>query len=689
MATPAPTREKLRKLWPRRKRQPHEISRAAAELLDLTEAFCAAETFPSQTRRATRLFSAIWNRTTDRGFNAALVAWIRLLEQHPELCLRFQQSWLRMLAQLDSVSLFADSGLPDQHALLSETVHRIFQRLLPAPREDTDTARLFTTIFSSSLAVDHFHQIDGFVFARLAQIFWPARGLDAQPRIHNDLHQALCLLAARVSGRGATPAIRRRGTASQVEQSPFYRIVFATEDFVRAESSDFQRTHLQVWEKAIKDCRQEIVQVHSHMEKEGVSTALMFDVTTIEGALDRMELIVAALVEPAGEPSVAGRMLLNTLVAGVLNDTRITGLVRQNLNLLARKTVERTGHGGEHYIAHTRREYWLMWLAALGGGLLTVFTAAIKLRVLEFHLPLFVEGFIIGTNYAVSFLLLQIFGLALATKQPSMTAATLAGIVRENRGASRRSKVADFSASISRTQLAAALGNIVAVCVGAILFEHLWRHFFFRHYLASEDAHHVYQTLHPFTSATAIDAAFTGVLLWFAGLIGGWCENFAVYNRIPAAIAQHPLGLKIGAHRMQRFANWFDHNIAAWSTSIVLGYLMGMTPEVATFFGVPLDVRHVTLNTGMLALAATRDGIAALGHHWFRFAVAGIAITFVLNLGVSFSIAFLVALRAYNVRHSERLSILTYVLKQLVRSPWRFLFPVDPDPPALPAEQHQ
>ena len=72
--------------------------------------------------------------------------------------------------------------------------------------------------------------------------------------------------------------------------------------------------------------------------------------------------------------------------------------------------------------------------------------------------------------------------------------------------------------------------------------------------------------------------------------------------------------------------------------------------------------------------------------------LGGIAITFVLNLGVSFSIASLVALRAYNVGHSERLSILkpTFSGKQLVRSPWRFLFPVDPDPPASSRrEQHQ
>jgi site-specific recombinase len=203
---------------------------------------------------------------------------------------------------------------------------------------------------------------------------------------------------------------------------------------------------------------------------------------------------------------------------------------------------------------------------------------------------------------------------------------------------------------------------------------------FSAHYLPEQTARHVYETLHPFSSANAFDAALTGVILWLAAMIGGWCENFAVYHRLPAAIAAHPLGQRFGIRRMQRIATGFENNIASWSTSIVLGFLMGFTPEVARFFGLPLDVRHVTLSTGMLALAAARYGTAAFGHHWFYEAVAGIGITFVLNLGVSFSIASVVALRAYNVQRSERLSILKYVLGQVVRSPLRFLYPVDAAP---------
>jgi site-specific recombinase len=317
-----------------------------------------------------------------------------------------------------------------------------------------------------------------------------------------------------------------------------------------------------------------------------------------------------------------------------------------------------------------------MWRAAAGGGLLTVFTAAIKMRLIESHFPLAVEGFLIGTDYAVSFVLLQVFGFALATKQPSMTAATLAGIIRESRGVTRLSKISEFAADISRTQLAAAFSNVIAVCLGAVAFERLWAHMFKQTYLAEASAHHVMTTLHPFTSGTAIFAAFTGVLLWLAAVIGGWFENFAVYHRVPEAVAQHPLGQRFGARAMKQAADWLERNVASWSTSIVLGYLLGFSPVVARFFGIPLDVRHVTLSTGTLALAAARFGTASFGHGWLWYAVAGIGITFVLNLGVSFSIASLVALRAYEVPWEEQLQILKFLMREVVDSPLSFVFPV-------------
>ena len=137
--------------------------------------------------------------------------------------------------------------------------------------------------------------------------------------------------------------------------------------------------------------------------------------------------------------------------------------------------------------------------------------------------------------------------------------------------------------------------------------------------------------------------------------------------------------MRVGQHRMARLAAWIELNLAGWSTSIALGYLLGFVPVIARFFGIPFDVRHVTLSTGTLALAAARFGTSSFGKDWFYYAIAGIGVTFVLNLGVSFSIASFVALRAYDVRGREQLLLLRYLLRQIVRSPLKFLFPVERD----------
>ena len=175
-------------------------------------------------------------------------------------------------------------------------------------------------------------------------------------------------------------------------------------------------------------------------------------------------------------------------------------------------------------------------------------------------------------------------------------------------------------------------------------------------------------------------AIVTGVLLWLGALAGGWCENFAGFYRLPEAIAESPLGQRLGGSRMKAIASALERNVGPWSSSIALGYLPGFTPVVGHFFGLPLDVRHVTLSTGTLALAASHFGMPTLSDLWLHHAVFGISLIFVLNLSVSFLIAAMVALRAYNVRFREQVEILVYLCKAGLRSPLRFVWPVEDRP---------
>jgi site-specific recombinase len=523
--------------WIRLRRQQRLRSARAIDLLrKLTEAFCEAATLAARSRRAGRLFAFLMSPTVDPQAARRLVNWLELLEREPPLRQRFHEAWLLLLREVDAVPLFADAGLPAHPGLFAEVGRRIFLMLLPTARPDSDAGWLFISIFSTRHAVERFSFLSAATFERLATLLWPLPPVHVTLPVHADLRQALRLLATRIAGRGAITAIRDRGTRD-IHESPFYKLVFATEHFVTGDMPDAAH-----WRESIVRCREELERVHLHMEEAGVSSALVYDLLSIEAALDRMELLAAVVI--AKDPAAA-RTLLAALVRGRLDDTRLVRLFRQNLTLLARKTVERTGHSGEHYVARDRSGYWQMWRAAAGGGLLTVITAAVKTQLVGAHLPLFVEGFLIGTDYAVTFVLLQIFHFALATKQPSMTAAALAGIVRSNRGEERWTRYPPMpptspapsspplSATCSPSASVPSRSRTLELLPAALPLADQARSTSTRASIPSPPARR---------SSPPSPASCSGS----AAVIGGWVENFIVYNRIPDAISQHPVRHTLG-----------------------------------------------------------------------------------------------------------------------------------------------
>ena len=98
-------------------------------------------------------------------------------------------------------------------------------------------------------------------------------------------------------------------------------------------------------------------------------------------------------------------------------------------------------------------------------------------------------------------------------------------------------------------------------------------------------------------------------------------------------------------------------------------------PAVATFFGLPLEVRHVTLATGQVAAAVGTLGWSTLTSADFWWCVAGIAAIGSLNVGVSFLLAFRVALRSRGIRLADRSRIYRAIRHRLWTRPVSFVLP--------------
>jgi len=602
---------------------------------------------------------------------------IRVLREVPAFRSDVARVVTSVIAQTSGLHLFSRMGLPSDRGLFGETVDRVSRRVLPAPVDENDLGQLVARMFPSKREPLWLRGIDETMISELADVLAAADPDTFRP-MRNSVADALALLATRVSAIGLSDDIRARSPVIELQERPFFRLPRTCDELVtldRDASAEDRAERAAACRKNITECRAIVVAVLEALETRGVSVDVVYRVELITKSLDRMELLITELARHSdSKASTSSPKLLARLIEDKLRDRNLVEIARTNLHLLARKIIERAGTTGEHYITVTRSEYRKMLLSAGGGGILTTGTAALKFFIGWAKFPPFVEGALAAMNYAGSFIVMQLLGLTLATKQPSMTAAALAGALRESNEHHGSNELTLTIARITRSQFAAAVGNIGMVIPACFGFDYLYNQTYGKHFLDEKTAEYVLHSLHPFESGTIFYAALTGVLLWASSVGAGWLENWAVYRRLPEAIAEHRIRRFIGRGIPGWFSRFFARNISGFGGNTTLGVLLGMTPVMGKFFGLPLDVRHVTLSTGALTLACCSMGTHELREPAFGFAALGIGIIGILNFGVSFVLALTVALRAREVQ-TNMFKIFLSVLKHFFSAPFSFLFP--------------
>jgi site-specific recombinase len=613
---------------------------------------------------------------------------VRVLESESTTRQAVARLVAHIAAEARGLKLFAQVGLPGRQGFFSELTDRVLRRVLPVPPDPERLSELLLRLFPSLAEVGWLESLPSASLARLLSLVTePQHPLPAPAAVlRAHLVDALTLLSTQTAALGLAEDVRDRSPEVAFRASPFLRLRRSCDSVL---ARDAAVDSLRELNAALAECRQVVIIVTSHLEQSGVSVDLVYRLERIRRGLERMEAIARVLGAARGEERCREGLVL---VAGLLRhayaDRSVRQLVRTNTRLLARKVIERTGHSGEHYITSTRAEFHAMVHSAAGGGLLTAFTAALKFFLGGLALAPFFAGLFSALNYAGSFVLMQLLGFTLATKQPSMTAATLAGAIGEG-APGRVERLVELIPRVTRSQLAAALGNLSCVLPAAVGLAVAFQLVTERSLLTPDKAQAVVESLHPWRGATLAWAAFTGVLLWASSMAAGWLENFLVYRRIPEALAHHR-GLRglLGEARARRLADGVLRHSAGVGGSVMLGVLLAVAPGVGGFFGLPLDVRHVTLSFGSLAFAGCALGPEAVTHPDFLAALLGVLGIGALNFGVSFALALAVALRARDASLlSDGLVLIRELAARFLRAPHAFLLPPQETPAPPVAEE--
>jgi len=598
------------------------------------------------------------------------------LEADPAARARMQAWWDRFIETVDLTTLLADFGFAPRTALASELSERLRYKLLPSSPETIDASELFMLALPDAFDALWLNALDAELLGRLRVLV--ASHQDGPSYWQRTLLSAITYCAGQILSTGFAPELRLRMSDSARLAQPFHALIHDVEN-LRVEVMLALRTpdRLLAAEQRLRErldaCRAATATVYSHFESEGISVGLVFRLRQLRERIVRVRRLLDCL---SSERPVAEAAPLLAHLVGVARERRsLRALFSVNSSLLAAKVVERSAETGASYITRNAREYRSMVGRAAGGGMVMAFTTLMKFALAALALSAFWGGLLAGMNYALSFVLIQLLHFTVATKQPAMTAPAMAAKLKE---LPDQQSVEDFVteiAHLTRSQVAAILGNVLVVLPAAIGLSLVFLKTFGHPPLDVAHADAVLDSL-SLLGPSVLFAAFTGVLLFTSSLIAGWAENWFVLRRMDSAIRYNPRITRfLGPARAERWAHFLHRNISGFASNISLGLMLGLVPAFVGFFGLGLEVRHITLSAGQIGVASTTLGLPVLHDSAFWWAVAMLPFNGALNVIVSFLLAFRLAVRAHNVSGVDRSRIYRAIRARLRSAPLSFFRP--------------
>lgn len=585
--------------------------------------------------------------------------------------------WQKLLETVDITALLADFGFAPRTAMASEVAERLRYKLLPSTPETVDASELFMLVFPDRFDARWLHALDSTLMARISALVAPPPDEGASFWERN-LLDAITYCAGQILSTGFAPELRLRMSEQAREEKPFHALIHDVEN-LRVEvmlplrTTDRRDAAAAQLRERLEACRSAVSSVYSYVEAEGISVGLIFRLRQVRARILRIRRLLDCLLST--DRAYETSELLSNLVAVGLERRSVRALLSTNTSLLAAKVAERSAETGEHYITRDKGEYRNMMAKAAGGGFVMAFTTLAKFALYALGLSVFWSGLAAGMNYALSFVLIQMLHFTVATKQPAMTAPAMAAKLKDIQSDDSIQEFVDEVAHLVRSQVAAILGNVLIVFPAAMALTMGYAELVKHPALSPSHATQVLESL-SLLGPSVLFAAFTGVLLFASSLIAGGAENWFVLRNIDSVIRYNPRITRVlGTTRADRWARFLRKNISGLASNISLGFMLGLVPAFAAFFGLGLEVRHVTLSTGQIGVAIPSLGWEVLHSNLLWWAVAMLPFNAALNVGVSFYLAFRLALRAHNVSGVDRSRIYKAIRQRFWRRPLSFFWP--------------
>ena len=605
------------------------------------------------------------------------------LKNNEEIKNNFRDYLFILFSNKSFAKALTDANILSENAFFPELKKRISYKFLP-PVEDENTISYIISkvLFNPKSDSDYIKNIkpeDGSEFFKLMEI----ENISTLPKVKKELLISANILALRSVGNALEAGITKMVPEYKNFDNPFVALQseldslicrFKKDKDLQIDSKDVDYKQIKIY---LQQCLDFVDKAFKNACKFGISSKINQSLLKIRQQLRRIQDIIPILVVDTEEDILTNskNLVSNTLKYNS-HRNNVRELIDDSTRLISHLITSHTAETGTHYIATSPKEYLKMFWKASGGGIIVGFLCIFKMMMSYSHGSEFSHAVLYSLNYAFGFIIIYLLGFTLATKQPAMTAATMAKVLSDESSSEKNYKeFANLVAKLSRTQFIAFVGNVLwsfPVAL-AIIYGMDW---FLEKNFAVAKADKLLKDLNPIESKAILHACIAGFFLFISGIISGNISNSSIFNQIPERISQSPfLNQVIGAKNSKKLSDFYTKHWAGIISNFWFGIFLGVIAPLGVFLGLDLDIRHITFSAGNFALALYGKGFD-IDTYTFTISLVTIFLIGAFNFIVSFGLSMLLAFRSRKVNFGELTIIYKSILKYFIKNPLRFFIPL-------------
>ena len=605
------------------------------------------------------------------------------LKNNEEIKNNFRDYLFILFSNKSFAKALTDANILSENAFFPELKKRISYKFLP-PVEDENTISYIISkvLFNPKSDSDYIKNIkpeDGSEFFKLMEI----ENISTLPKVKKELLISANILVLRSVGNALEAGITKMVPEYKNFDNPFVALQseldsligrFKKDKDLQIDSKDVDYKQIKIY---LQQCLDFVDKAFKNACKFGISSKINQSLLKIRQQLKRIQDIIPILVVDTEEDILTNskNLVSNTLKYNS-HRNNIRELIDDSTRLISHLITSHTAETGTHYIATSPKEYLKMFWKASGGGIIVGFLCIFKMMMSYSHGSEFSHAVLYSLNYAFGFIIIYLLGFTLATKQPAMTAATMAKVLSDESSSEKNYKeFANLVAKLSRTQFIAFVGNVLwsfPVAL-AIIYGMDW---FLEKNFAAVKADKLLKDLNPIESKAILHACIAGFFLFISGIISGNISNSSIFNQIPERISQSPfLNQVIGAKNSKKLSDFYTKHWAGIISNFWFGIFLGVIAPLGVFLGLDLDIRHITFSAGNFALALYGKGFD-IDTYTFTISLVTIFLIGAFNFIVSFGLSMLLAFRSRKVNFGELTIIYKTILKYFIKNPLRFFIPL-------------